>query len=295
MIKVIRNIEGILRAIDKIVSRWTSNVRRAWFHGFVVGDGSYTCLYKQRTDIGVETTHLGTLLSFSVVAYRLSHNGYVRVYSYPKRDRKSYSTWKFRAYICSQEEHDLLCSKSPYEILELFSETLDELAAYTAGFIDSDGTIVLSVKKRYRPKPHYYLEPEIIIVNKDKHLLELLREKWIEYGIYGNVHKHPDNLYRYSISAKSEITKFLNCIIRYMLNIERLGKAHLLLTILEEKVMIQPLDLRISIKRYNDLLIKMKNEVSQLAKEMYKKNKSLIIAKERITIVGKNGIHKIDP
>ena len=282
MLKMIKSIEGILKGIENIVSKWDINVQRAWLHGFIVGDVSYTCLYTWRTDIAVETTHIGTLLSFSAVAYRFSHLGYVRVYSYPRRDQRSYTVWKLRAHIHSRKEHDLLCSKTPYEILDLFSKDINTLSAYTAGFMDSDGTIVLSVKKRYRPKPHYYLEPEIIIVDKDRYLLELLKEKWTRQGIHGNVQKHPGNLYRYRISAKGEIFRFLNYIVKYMLNIERLGKAYLLMAVLEEKIKIKPKDLKIAVKRYNDLLAKMKNQANQLAKEMYKQNKSLVISKEGI-------------
>ncbi len=177
---------SIYSGLLKRVMRWREDEVRAWFHGFIIGDGSYTCKYDYPA-FGVETTHLGTLLAFSSIGYYISDKKYVRITSYPRRDPRSFAVWKAHAAIYSRREHYYMCSHSSTGILKEYANDLHLLSAFTAGYIDSDGAIVLSVKRRFRPKPRYYLEPEIIIVDMDKELLESLKDAWVKYGVEGNV------------------------------------------------------------------------------------------------------------
>jgi len=284
-------IESVLKNLHKVTSSWENEVIRAWFHGFVAGDGSYTCSHTGRRDIHVETTHLGTLLCFTAIGIRLADTGYVRIYAYPRGNPKSFTTWKLRAYIQSHKEHELLCKKDIHEIFEDFSKRPDLLAAYTAGLMDSDGTVVLSVKKRFRPKPRFYLEPEVIIVNKDKKLLDLLYSRWIELNIHGNVQHHPGNLFRYRISAKSEICKFLVHVSKYMVNIERIGKATLLKAILQEKIHYDPVMIKTIVKRHLSYISRLKVIARQLAIEMYNQGISLIVTENEIKTVPRGEVY----
>jgi hypothetical protein len=148
---------------------------KPYFYGLIIGDGSYTCKYHDNV-IGIKTSRIGTLLAFIVSALNL--NIPINLYTFPRHDNISFSKWKIRCYVKIHDIKQDLCSKTKLDIAKMFSSSPEQWFSFNAGLMDSDGAVVISIKKRNRPKPRLYLEPEIIIMDQDKIFLEYIRNTW---------------------------------------------------------------------------------------------------------------------
>jgi len=268
-----------LHTMIKSIIKKTSNMKQyeilPQFYGMILGDGSYTCTYS-RGSLGIETSHIGTLLAFITPTLVLGST--IMLYTFPRRDNISFSRWKIRCYTYIRDVKQNICSKSKLEIAEQFSHSDKQWFSFNAGLMDSDGAIVISVKRRNRPKPRLYLEPEIIIMDQDRTFLEYICEIWKKYSIYGHVNRHPDNVYRFRITSKSQILKFLKYVTPYMFNIERIGKASLLIPYLETNKDLNLLKNRLQI--YYNVMDELRVYTQKLSQVLYKTNKKLLIYKE---------------
>ncbi len=246
------------------------------FYGLILGDGSYTCKYS-KSRLSIETSHIGTLLAFIVSALNL--NTPIILYTFPRKDNLSFSKWKIRCDVHINHVKQNLCSKTKLEIAKLFSSPPPQWFSFNAGLMDSDGAIIISIKKRNRPRPRLYLEPEIIIMDQDKTFLDYVCSVWKKCGIHGYVHRHPDNVYRFRITSKPQILRFLEYVTPYMYNIERLGKASLLIPYLKEYRDLTLLKSRV--KMYNNVMNKLQIYTRRLSQQLYEANRKLLIYKKK--------------
>ena len=175
-LKELKVVEGILKALIKRAKNMTIEQKLAWLRGFVYGDVSILV----NNTLGLETSRLDTLLAFLAIATSFANyrkygaNRAVRVYPYIRieDDTKSLQKYKWHAFVYVAPEVYHKVTQRDISILDGYANRLNLLSAFTAGLIDSDGTIVISVKKR---RGRLYFEPELEIVNTDKDMLAKLQ------------------------------------------------------------------------------------------------------------------------
>jgi len=273
-LNVLKHLVAMIgRLYDRAIC-WELDVLKAYFYGFLIGDGSYSSL--SRTPIvSVETTHLGTLLSFiipSLIIYKR-----VIIYSYSRRE--SFVRVKLRPYTYVERSSiRSLTSNVIGHVLSNYVENESLWYAFNAGLIDSDGTIVPCVKLRHRPRPVYYFEPEIDVINRNRKLLELLCRVWRRYNVIGFIRYHHNALHRYGIHNKGSIGIFLSKVMKYMFNIERLSKAQLVMKGLNVKYV--PDDvmlLRETSDKINKHYQQLKTQLLRLAQELANKRLNILL------------------
>jgi len=259
----LKALESLLKALARRAQRMSEEQRLAWLHGFAFGDASLSI----PNVLGLETSRLDTLLAFLAVAISFAnYDRYglraAKVYPYIRAasDVKSLEKHKWYAhiYVCS-DVYYYVSSRYPSS-MDSYKNSLTMLSAFTAGFIDSDGAIVMSVKKRRRK---LYFEPELYIVNSDVGALAKLRSLWLEHGVLMNLHKHSPRgtirgftrlrrVWRLRTGLQSEISKILKNIIPYMFNLKRLARAVITKSYVEGAIPRDPKLIMNAIKRLNN-------------------------------------------
>ncbi|RLI01470.1 hypothetical protein DRO31_06405 [Candidatus Bathyarchaeota archaeon] len=193
--------------------------------------------------LALETSRLDTLLAFLAVAISFadySKHGLLRaarVYPYVRRegDTKSLQRYKWHAFIYVVPEVYDEVTEVDTIIVDEYADDIDLLAAFTAGLIDSDGTIVMSFKRR---RGKMYFETELEIVNANKDLLTRIQQAWADYGIVLGLHVHSKigktkrfkrlrPVWRLRTCSQDTISKMLEYILPYMYNIKRIARATL--------------------------------------------------------------------
>jgi len=260
----LRALTGILRALVRRAQGLSRECLVAWLHGFAYGDAS--TLLRSNT-LALETPRLDTLLAFLAVATRLADYGRhglraAKVYPYIRAasDTKSLQRYKWHAFVrLDPGVYHVVATKEP-TIVDSYSSNLETLAAFTAGLIDSDGTIVMSVKRR---RKRLYFEPELEIVNTDLALLESLRSAWLRYGISLNLHGHSEageakrlrrlrRVWRLRIGSQRDLRNLLLYIIPFMFNIKRLARAEITKSYIEGEIPRDPALIRAIVAKLDD-------------------------------------------
>ncbi|NPA99661.1 MAG: hypothetical protein GXO43_09815 [Crenarchaeota archaeon] len=286
----LKALESLLKALVKRARRIGERQRLAWLHGFAFGDASIP----KRSTLGLETSRLDTLLAFLAVAISFAnYDRYglraARVYPYIRMvdDTKSLQRYKWHAFIYLEPDTYSAVSVKKPSIIDNYTNSIEILAAFTAGLIDSDGTIVISVKKRRRK---LYFEPEVTIVNTDIEALESLRRAWMKYGVTLSIHGHSKRGKARGITrlkdvamlrtcSQHEIRKLLTRIIPYMFHIKRLARAAITLSYIEGRIPRDPLLIKQAVDKltnYYDHTLKTMS--ISIIEKLYWKNIVLAIA-----------------
>mgnify|MGYP005631133875 CR=1 FL=1 len=191
-------------------------------------------IYLVKNEITLTTPRIDTMLAFTTIALEFSRI----VRAYPGMKRGMVPTWYIHAETTPELIQQMYMAKHTLNIT-LYLENKELLAPLTAGLMDSDGSIALSVKRRKRGKSYkYYFEPEVSITNANKQLLQTIRDAWAKHGIIFKMHtptkkgtigkggfmRHKD-VYRIRIEAQQQVNMYLKQVLPYMQHIERIAKA----------------------------------------------------------------------
>jgi len=281
----LRIVEGLLKALVRRARNIPMEQRLAWLYGFALGDAS---VFIVKNEITLTTPRIDTMLAFVVMALEFSRV----VRAYPGMKRGGTPTWYIHAET-SPELVQKICKVKKLDI-ESYLRNRELLAPLTAGLMDSDGSIALSVKKRKRGGSYkYYFEPDVSITNSNKQLLQILRDAWAKHGILfkiytptksGSVGKggfvRRKDVYRIRIEAQHQIGMYLRQVLPYMQHIERIAKASITLAYIESRIPHKPEIIAKAsevLKQYYEQVLKIKSH--NLISKLYNLRKQLKIYK----------------
>ena len=207
------------------------STQTAYAHGQTLGDAT---LIKARRQwrVTLSTTHPALEKAFAQAFLPLSLDGKIR--KYPVQGGATPYKWILWTTI-KPETAKTLAIKGK-QAIQLYANNKQLLAALTAGLIDTDGTIALSIVKRKRLKYKPRFEPKVAIYSSDKEMLEALRLSWNKYGIILRLRKGRSpqlkrpwkgKLVVYELATYSYpmIIRFLTTILPYMKHWEKIIKA----------------------------------------------------------------------
>ncbi len=289
-LKELKVVEGILKALIERAKNMTIEQKLAWLHGFVYGDISILV----NNTLGLETPRLDTLLAFLTIVTSFANyqkygtRGAVRVYPYIRieDDTKSLQKYKWHVfvYVIPEVYHKVI--QRNVSILNEYINRLDLLATFTAGLIDSDGTVVISVKKR---RGRLYFEPELEIVNTDKDMLTMLQHAWKQYGITLGLHIHSNigraktftrtkPVWRLRTCSYAMLSELIKYVLPYMYNTKRIARATIARSYIEELIPKDP----ILIKTASDKLAqhyehRLRELSMYIIEQLYWRDKILVI------------------
>ena len=251
--------------------------------------------------IGLETSRLDTLLAYlAIVTDFANYEKYgistAKVYPYIRsaKDVKSLQRYKWHAYIYVKPETYFRILLGKWNInaaIDNYSKNIKTLSALTAGLIDSDGAIIISVKSR---RGKYYFEPEVEIVNANKELLEKLQKAWLIHGIELKVHKHSKEgitgkatfrrlkpVWRLRATSHHTIHKLLNNILPYMTHIKRIARAAIVKAYIEGKIQRNPQQIKKAHQQLKEYYENMLKTISiNLIKKLHQIDKILSIQQD---------------
>ena len=260
--------------------------------------------------IGLETSRLDTLLSYLAIIidfanYERYGMSTAKVYPYIRRpsDMRSLQRYKWHAYVYVKPEiyFKVLLRRQRIDFIDDYAKDTRILSAFTAGLIDSDGAVIISVKSR---RGKYYFEPEVEIVNANKELLEKLQKAWTIHGIELKIHKHSKEgitgkaifmrlkpVWRLRATSHHTIHKLLRNILPYMIHIKRIARASIVKAYIEGKIGRDPYQIKRThqqLKQYYENTLKIISV--NLVKKLYRINKILSIQQDgTIEVINRPG------
>ncbi|HDD26072.1 MAG TPA: hypothetical protein ENF75_03175, partial [Acidilobales archaeon] len=199
----------------------------------------------------LSTTKPVMMRVFAMTFGKLSKCGYIRMY--PSKDEVTEYKWRAQARL-RKEIGEVLSIKDPKEVLRRYSISRELLTAFTAGFIDAEGSIHIVITKRKRVRGGKvirvtFIEPRLAMYSTDREILEEIRKAWAKYGIYFHIRicgratpnskskiKKPPITWKMGLQKISALKRLLPELLRYMKHEERIEKAKLALDILHGRI-----------------------------------------------------------
>ena len=219
-----------------------STTELAYMHGLVIGDIDVVKLGKY-WKVRTTTSHPAMERVFVETFAKVSVDGLIR--KYPKlSDPKSVTThnvkchWRLYTYI-EKWLGEILIKKSE-DVIDDYIDDINTLSAFTAGLMDSDGTIVIGLSKRTgntRPR----IQLKVGFINKNKNLLSKIIEAWRKFSISLHIelnrntsvnHFGNSPIWFAVTESKKTIAKLASYILKYMRHYERKQRLMLVLEII---------------------------------------------------------------
>ncbi len=271
-------------------TRQLSPTHIAYAHGQILGD---VTLIKTRNQwrTTLSTTHPALEKAYIQTFIPLSTDNKIR--KHPVLGAATPYKWILWTTI-KPETAKTLAIKGK-QAIQLYANNKQQLAALTAGLIDTDGTIALSIvrRKRLGYKPRF--EPEVAITNTDKELLEELRKAWLKHGIKLNIRidKRPEKSklqkrkqqrtsWRLNTAAFPTIRQLLQTVLPYMKHWEKIAKARVTLAYIQRKIPQNPQLIQQIRDKLEQTIKQQVQEYIKQAKQAYQNKKTYIITPNKI-------------
>ena len=269
-----------------------------YLHGLTMGD--VTIFYDNRVKkyrVHIETTHPAMEKIFIYAFQPYSLDGIIR--KYPTRGGAVPYRWTLYTWI--KPQLGKILSNKALEIIDRYAQKIEDVSAFISGLIDSDGSIIISIKRRKRLNYKPIVEYEVGIFNSNKELLMKLMKAMQMFNVILKIRKNCDLtkktirkgkriVWELYTSRTAEIRKLLSLILPYMKNKERIERALLLKSIIEGEIPKDPILIARLRKEINDKILHEVREYTKQAEECYRNGvKYLIysngtIVKEKVKI-----------
>jgi len=243
-------------------------VKVAYIHGLLTGDISAWRDRNGIVKVQVCTTHPAMERLFIETFLPLSSSG--NVYKYPESTKmprpggyESGYEWRLRIHIDRPyRELILMLKKNPKP--QYAEGDLELLAAYTAGFSDSDGS--------WEPKT-LYGSFEFRIINSNKELLEYLQKLWRKYDINFRITIHTRkgkgkrriykrDVWLLAVSRKEDLLRITKIVGKYVRHPEKIEKVTIIRKYLERKASLEQ-----TLNNLKELKERIKKEVQESIKQ----------------------------
>jgi len=249
-----------------------------YLHGLTLGD--VTIFYDSKVKkyrVHIETTHPAMEKVFIYAFQSYSLDGVIR--KYPTKGGAVPYRWTLYTWINPQLGKIL--SNKDLGIVDIYAQKLENIAAFISGLMDSDGSIIISIKRRKRLNYKPIVEYEIGLFNSNKELLIKIMKAMKMFNISLNIRKNCDLtkktirrgkriVWELYTSRTSEIKKLLPLLLSHMKNSERIERALLLKSITEGKVPKDPTLIAELREKINSKISRKVHEYIKWARECYK-------------------------
>jgi len=263
-----------------------------YLHGLCVGDVTVQYdrhLHKYRVQL--KTTHPAMEKVFIKAFQPYSIDGIIR--KYPVKGGATPYEWTLYTWI-PQWLGEVLSNRDSH-VVKVYEKSLDELIAFISGLMDSDGSIIISIKRRRRLNYTPLVEYEISIYSSNRPLLINIKDVLAKYGIKMNLRKNSDVtrktkrkghviVWQLYTSKTSEITKLLSFLLKYMKNEDRIEKALLLKRMIKGEIPKDPTLISKLRNKINSKIMKEVNKYIKDAERCYKNKIKYLIYQDGIYI-----------